>query len=153
MPAVKLRELLRVLTSLRPTNTAWLVQGLLKLPAAKDQVLSLKDQITLAIADWLTYVCVGDRAMGAILQRFTGELTEWSGWLEKASGAGIEPPLLTLTISDNRYAYTNLTESFFDLDTQEDRKSLEEPAVTHFTCNLLALYRKVQRRLEALKVT
>lgn len=158
----KLSELKKVLITLEAREFVYLVGGFLKLNTQEQLAdVSLPDQLKLMLADWMAHLgFVTDRQRVQVLRRVSLWIERWSGRLAVALADekyDLNVPAksklltnMTVTISDSRWVCTNHDETWLDLITDEEVESLPERAGTHVTADVLGLYAKMRKRLDAL---
>lgn len=150
---VSLEEMKRVLVHVETRLFKRVSKGLLSSNERTLKNLPISHQVMMALADWMSHLgCMSDLQIVTVLEQRRRSLIEWCAFVEHhLYTASIPPPVYTLTISDVRWVHANFDTTWLDLESGEEVESLPTPAVTHITCDCLALYLRVRARLLRLK--
>lgn len=109
-----------------------------------DEIVRLKkavnptSEFTLAVADWLKHLNLFSDAQLYDILKFGQEIIEG---LDQDLTAGRTPQYaITLVVSDGRWVTLPGKTCFLDVKYSTELPELENPAITHIACDLIALW-------------
>jgi len=151
---ISARKLQRALVQLEPHRFSYLLVGFLKKQSKEEQEeLTPGTILKLALFDWMSHLGFLDVSQQErIVTRFD-EYLERTGVHNDTGDAGVMYFAgHMLSISDGRYVTLSKWPTvMYDLKTGADVQAMDEPAVTHVSCDMSSLRVRLQARLDALE--
>jgi hypothetical protein len=149
---VSLDDIKRVLVHTETRLFRTVAKSLLASNSQAMRDLSVAHRAMLSLADWMSHLgCLSDLQIVTTLEKRRRSILEWAAFVDTHLLGRIPPPVYTLTISDGRWVHANIDKTWLDLESGEEVEALPGPAVTHITCDVLAMYLRVLSRLYRLK--